>query len=326
VKAVRHIESHLTGTSTLDVVFAFDSPGQAKEPENLAKVERLAQHLAAQPVVTDSFSLGDILKRMNQVFHGGDPSFYRLPKSREEIAQYLLLYSMSGEEEDLTRYVDDDYQTAVLASRLKTVSSAQMEVFIQEVKEYIRKAFPGSWVRLTGISVLVTNSIDAIVTGQIRSLGLAVAIISVIMAVLFQSVRLALLSMIPTVIPILMTLGLMGWAGIPINTATAVISCVAIGIAVDDTIHYMTRFRKEFQNQPDEAVAAFRSLTSAGRALYLTSFILTVGFMVLVFSHFKPIIYFGFLMAVTMISALVGDLILLPVLLMVLKPIRKEEA
>jgi predicted RND superfamily exporter protein len=232
---------------------------------------------------------------------------------------------MSGEEEDLTRYVDDDYQTAVLASRLKTVSSAQMEVFIQEVKDYIRKAFPGSRVRLTGISVLVTNSIDAIVRGQIRSLGLAVAIISVIMAVLFQSVRLGLLSMIPTVIPILMTLGLMGWVRIPINTATAVISCVAIGIAVDDTIHYMTRFRKEFRNQPDEALAASLSLTSAGRALYLTSFILTVGFMVLVFSNFKPIIYFGFLMAVTMISALAGDLVLLPVLLMVLKPIRRGE-
>ncbi len=325
VKAVRHIEDHLTGTSTLDVVFSFDDPGQAKDPANLTQVEALQAYLESKPIVTDSFSLVDILKRMNQVFRGGDPAFDRLPETREEIAQYLLLYSMSGEEEDLARYVDDDFETAVLASRLKTVSSAEMDRFIEEVKEHIRTEFPDLGIRVTGISVLVTESIDAIVRGQIQSLALALVLISMIMMALLWSVRLGLLSMIPTTIPILTTLGLMGWLGIPINTATAVISCVAIGIAVDDTIHYMTRFRKEYQNRPDEAVAAFRSLTSTGRALYLTSFILTVGFSVLAFSHFRPIIYFGLLMAVTMVSALVGDLVLLPVLLMVTKPIRKGE-
>jgi predicted RND superfamily exporter protein len=326
VKAVRHIEGHLTGTSTLDVVYSFDGTGQVKEPENLGKIESLEQYLEEKPIVTDSFSLVDILKRMNQVFHGGDPAFHRLPETREEIAQYLLLYSMSGEEEDLVRYVDDDYKTAVLASRLKTVSSAEMDRFIREVKAFIAGEFPGFEIRVTGISVLVTNSIDAIVRGQIQSLGIAVGIISLVMTALLMSVRLGLLSMIPTVIPILMTLGLMGWLGIPINTATAVISCVAIGIAVDDTIHYMTRYRKEYQTRADETGAAFRAMASAGRALYLTSFILTVGFALLVFSHFKPIIYFGVLMAVTMISALAGDLILLPVLLMVLKPIRPRKA
>jgi len=326
VKAVRHIEDHLTGTSTLDVVFSFDDPGQVNEPENLARVEALQAYLEEKSIVTDSFSLVDILKRMNQVFRGGDPAFYRLPGSREEIAQYLLLYSMRGEEEDLARYVDDEHRTAVLASRLKTVSSTEMDRFIKEVQEYIRTEFPDPGIRVTGISVLVTDSIDAIVRGQIQSLALALVLISLVMTALLWSVRLGLLSMVPTVIPILMTLGLMGWLGIPINTATAVISCVAIGIAVDDTIHYMTRFRKEYRNRPDEVVAAFRALTHTGRAIYLTSFVLTVGFSVLVFSHFRPIIYFGLLMAVTMVSALVGDMVLLPVLLMVLKPIRKGEA
>jgi predicted RND superfamily exporter protein len=326
VQAVRHIEEHLTGTSTLDVVFSFEDPGQVREPKNLAQVEALQGYLEGEPIVTDSFSLVDILKRMNQVFRGGDPAFFRLPESREEIAQYLLLYTMSGEEEDLARYVDDDHQTTVLASRLKTVSSAEMDRFLEEVKEHIRTEYPNLGIHVTGISVLVTDSIDAIVRGQIQSLALALVLISLIMIALLWSVRLGLLSMIPTVIPILMTLGLMGWLGIPINTATAVISCVAIGIAVDDTIHYMTRFRKEVQNNPEEVTAAFRSLASTGRAMYLTSFILTVGFSVLVFSHFKPIIYFGSLMAVTMVSALAGDMVLLPVLLMVLKPMRKKEA
>ncbi len=325
VRAVRHIEEHLTGTSTLDVVFSFGHHGQAKEPENLARVEALQTYLEAMPVVTDSFSLVDVLKRMNQVFRGGGPEHHRLPESREEIAQYLLLYSMSGEPENLARYVDDDYERAVLVSRLKTVSSAKMDRFIEKVREHVRTGFPELEVRVTGISVLVTESIDAIVRGQTQSLALALVLISMIMTALLWSVPLGLLSMIPTAIPILMTLGLMGWLGIPINTATAVISCVAIGIAVDDTIHYMVRFRKEYRNEPDETVAAHRSLTSTGRALFLTSFVLTIGFSVLVLSHFRPIIYFGLLMAVTMVSALLGDLVLLPVLLMVTKPIRKGE-
>ena len=139
----------------------------------LARVEALQAYLEANPIVTDSFSLVDVLKRMNRVFRGGDPAFHRLPATREEVAQYLLLYSMTGEEEDLSRYVDDDHRTAVLASRLKTVSSAKMDRFLEEVKEHIRTEFPGLRIRVTGISVLATESIDAIVRGQIQSLALA---------------------------------------------------------------------------------------------------------------------------------------------------------
>jgi hypothetical protein len=263
---------------------------------------------------------------MNRVFRGGDLAEHRLPESREEIAQYLMLYSLSGEEEDLARYVSDDYRTAVLASRLKTVSSAKMDRFLREVKEHIRREYPDLGIQVTGVSVLVTDSIDAIVRGQIQGLALALGLISLVLIGLLGSVRLGLLSLIPNLIPVLTTLGFMGWLGIPINTATAVISCVAIGIAVDDTIHYMARFRREYETDPDEAAAAFRSLVSTGRAMYLTSWILTVGFSVLVLSHFKPIIYFGSLMAVTMLSALAGDMVLLPVLLMTLKPVRRRRA
>jgi hypothetical protein len=324
VKAVRHIETHLTGTSTLDVVFSFEGQDRVKEPENLARVEALQTYLEGQSIVTDSFSLVNILKWMHQVFRGGDPADHRLPASREEIAQYLLLYSLSGEEEDLARYVSDDYRTTVLASRLKTVSSARMDRFLREVKEHIRREHRGLGIQVTGVSVLVTKSIDAIVRGQIQSLALALGLISLVLMALSRSVRLGLLSLIPNLIPILTTLGFMGWLGIPINTATAVISCVAIGIAVDDTIHYLARFRREYETETDEVTAAFRSLVSTGRAMFLTSWILTVGFCVLVFSHFKPIIYFGSLMAVTMVSALAGDLVLLPVLLMTMKPVRRR--
>ncbi len=320
--AVRQIEAHITGTSTLDVVFDFQALDEVKEPENLRKLETMQSVLDAMPLVTRTASLSDLFKRMHQVFNGGDADDYRLPGTREEVAQYLLLYSMSGDEEDLARYVDDRYRTSVVTARVKTVSSAEMNRFIWEVREEVANRFPGMDVRVTGITVLSTNSIDAIVKGQIQSLALALAVICVLMGVLFRSARLGLLSMVPNLIPIVVTLGLMGWAGIEINTATAVISCVAIGIAVDDTIHFLSRYRKEFRSGGDEARAAAATLASTGRALVFTSVVLSLGFMVLVFSSFRPIIYFGLLTGVTMISALVGDLILLPVLLMVTRPMR----
>lgn len=324
VTAVSHIEEHLTGTSTLDLVFDFQGPDQVKDPENLAKLLDLEQYLAGQPVVTHCFSLVDLLQRMSQVFRGGDPLLFVLPESAEEVAQYLLLYSMSGDEEDLSRYVDDDYERAVLRTRLKSVNSDEMDRFITQVKTHIRKRFPDLRIQVTGGAVLTVDSIDAIVRGQIQGLGIALAIICVILSLLFLSFRLGLLSMIPNLIPVLMTLGLMGWAGIPIDTGTAVISCVAIGIAVNDTIHFIVRFRKEYQNVSNEDLAAHRSLTLTGRAIFFTSSILVTGFFALVLSQFKPIIYFGFLMGVTMITALAGDLVLLPVLLIILKPIRND--
>jgi len=143
------------------------------------------------------------------------------------------------------------------------------------------------------------------------------------MSALFRSVRLGLLSMVPNLIPILATLGLMGWAGIDINTATAVISCVAIGIAVDDTIHFLNRYRKEFRAGKGEARAAQDTLVSTGRALVFTSVVLSLGFFVLVFSNFRPLVYFGLLTGVTMVSALAGDLVLLPVLLVAVRPMRR---
>jgi len=321
--SVNHIEGHITGTSTLDLVFEGEGEGAVLEPRVLADIERAQTFLASLPEVTKTISIVDFLKKMNQAMNEGDPAAYRIPGSREAAAQYLLLFSMSGDEEELDRFLVYDRSAASLSARVLTVSSARMDDLIATIQEYIEEGFSsGIRVRLTGIALLLTKTIDAIVRGQIMSLGIALAIITVMMALLFRSLKVGLISMIPNVLPILATLGLMGWVGIPINTATAVISCVAIGIAVDDTIHYLVRFRKELGTDGDYVGATYRSLTGVGRAMVYTSLVNTGGFLALFFSNFNPIIYFGLLMGFTMMSALVGDLIVLPVCPLLFKPFK----
>ncbi len=323
VVSVNHIEGHITGTATLDLVFEADGEGAILEPRVLAEIERAQAFLESLPEVTKTVSIVDFLKKMNQAMSEGDPAAYRIPDSREAAAQYLLLFSMSGDEENLERFLAYDSSAASLSARVLTVSSAQMDDLITRIQDYIdARPGKGGRVRLTGIALLLTKTIDAIVRGQITSLGIALAIITVMMALLFRSLKVGFISMIPNVLPIITTLGLMGWVGIPINTATAVISCVAIGIAVDDTIHYLVRFRKELEADGDYAGATYRSLTGVGRAMVYTSIVNTGGFLALFFSNFNPIIYFGLLMGFTMMSALVGDLIVLPVCLLLFRPFK----
>lgn len=321
--SVEQIEGHLAGTSSLDVVFEASEEGGIKSPEVLAEIEQVQAFLESIPEVTKTVSIVDFLKRMNQAMHDGDAAAYRIPESHEAVSQYLLLFSMSGDEEDLERYVTYDYSAATISARLLTVSSSRMEQVIAGIREHLAAGDSSSaTVKLTGVALLVTETIDAIVRGQLQSLGVALILISILMVVFFRSIKLGLISMIPNVIPIFLTLGVMGLWGIPINTATAIISCVAIGIAVDDTIHFLSRFRSEFEIDGDYVGSMYRSLKGVGRAMVFTSLVNTGGFLVLLLSNFKPIIYFGILMGLTMMSALIGDLVVLPVCLLVFKPLR----
>ncbi|MFC1657374.1 MMPL family transporter [Candidatus Moduliflexota bacterium] len=153
------------------------------------------------------------------------------------------------------------------------------------------------------------------VRGQVASLSVAVAIISVMMFFIFRSFTLGLLSLIPNTFPILMNFGIMGLLGIPLNTATALISAVAIGIAVDDTIHFLHQYREERREGRDRNEAIQRSIRVKGHAIVTTSVILATGFGVLLFSSFTPTIQFGALTSLIMVSALAGDLLLLPAIL-----------
>jgi uncharacterized protein len=171
-------------------------------------------------------------------------------------------------------------------------------------------------VAVTGLGVVIAASSHLLTLGQVKSLAISLVLIFVVMVVLFLSSKVGLIAVVPNLFPIVVNFGLMGLLGIPLSVATSLIASVAIGLAVDDTIHYLVRYNTEFKKDLNKDRAMRDTLLNVGRPIIFTSLTISLGFFVLVFSHFQPTAIFGFLMVVTMLSALVGDMILLPSLML----------
>ncbi len=303
------VESRLSGVGSLDISLKAAAPDAFRDPGNLLVIERIQAHAETLAGVDRTMSFVDFLKDMNQAFHNEDPAFHVLPDSRELVSQYLLLY----DSDDIEDFITSQYDHARILVRISEHSSAGQAAIIEDLRSFIATlGANGLEIRITGRAVQDVNTIDALVWGQVQSLALAAAVIFLIMFLALRSFATGALSIIPNIFPIALNFGIMGALDIPLNTATALISVVALGIAVDDTIHFLTEYnRKRTRNQPVR-VALAEVTTEKGVALSATSIILTIGFGVLIFSNFTPTMNFGGLSAVIMITAWVGDLIVLP--------------
>jgi len=181
-----------------------------------------------------------------------------------------------------------------------------------------------SQLRFTNMFVLYNNMLQSLFRSQFLTIGIFFLAIMAMFVILFRSVRLAFIAIIANLLPAAMVLGFMGWLGVPLNMMTITIASIAIGIGVDDTIHYVHRFGKEVKVDWDYQAAVSRSHDSIGRAMYYTTVTITIGFSILVLSKFVPTIYFGILTAFAMLIALVANFTVLPVLLVRLRPYGKK--
>jgi hypothetical protein len=200
--------------------------------------------------------------------------------------------------------------------RTKLSGSKQIEETLAQIRAYVAKHFPADLkVHPTGNLVLLTGTTSDIVTGQIKSLSLALAVIFVVMALMFLSVKVGFLVILPNVLPIVIFFGVMGWLGILLNLGTSLIAAIALGIAVDSTIHYMARLNIELQGEVEQKAALVRTLQAVGAPIIYTTVALFFGFLTFAFSSFVPIQNFGILTGVTMMTALAANLVLLPAVL-----------
>jgi hypothetical protein len=259
----------------------------------------------------------DFIKEMNQAFHNEDRQYYRMPNSQALIAQYMLLYSG----EDLRNVLDEDQQWTAVYVRVHEHSSRKLRQLIRDLERFLHNEFPENIeTRVTGPTVLTSNLIDTLLRSQISSLALASAVVFSMVSVLFWSLKIGFLAMLPNLLPILLNLGLMGWTRIPLDTATAMISAVAIGIAVDDTVHFIAEYKQSLAKTSSVKHSVRLALVNKGRAMVFTSAILAAAFGILIVSNFLPTAHFGLLSALTMLFALVADLFFLPALLLVTRP------
>ena len=310
---------NLTGMETLEYSLRSGREGGITDPEYLSTVDAFAEWYRGQPEVTHVQAFPDTMKRLNRNMHGDDPEFYRLPDDPELAAQYLLLYELSlpfGS--DLNNRIDVAKSATRLTVVLRSLSARQQRELDARAQAWLGANAPSLLTEASGVSIVFAHlsqrNVDSMLVGTLIAMGL----ISLILLLVFRNVRLGLLSLIPNLIPLVMSFGLWGYLVGRVGLAASVMAAMAFGIIVDDTIHFLSKYmraRREGES-PQEAVrSTFRVV---GQALWTTTAVLAAGFLVFASSGFEVSWSLGLLVTLTMALALLADFLLLPPLLMVI--------
>lgn len=310
----RFVDENFVGTMPLEVTFATNKRDGLIDHAKLEKIREFQKWVETLPQVDRTFSMVDFIEEMNWAFNAEKPAFRALPTDTQLISQYLLVY----DGEDLYDFVDRDYQHSHVALNLNIHSANEIAAVMDQIRGYLSDHIGDElqW-EIAGAGRLFADMEELLVVGQVYSLWGALVLIFVFMLILWRSAWEAALCMIPNLSPILLIFVVMGFFGIWLDMATAMIASVAVGIAVDDTIHVFHGFRHRISQGATPIIALARSYREAGRAVVVTTIILSAQFLILVWSDFVPTRNFGLLTTVGLVSALLFDLLLLPALLIV---------
>ncbi len=310
------------GAVALEMVIDTGVPNGLHDPEVLHAIDR-ARHtldgIEVGPVTAGpSMSLVDVVKEIHQALNEGRPEARVVPDDPTLIAQELILFENSGSD-DLEDVVDTEFRTGRFSIRTPMVDALFYESFGNEVERILRATLPdGVEANLTGMMMVSRRTFGASMETIMRSYGIALLVITPLMIFLLGSLRLGLVAMVPNLFPILLTLGLMGWTGQPLEMFSLLIGSVALGLAVDDTIHFMHGFRRIYSETGSVEVAVRSTLQTTGQALLFTSVVLTFGFLVYLFSEMNNLWRFGLFTAFSVAMAFLADVLLAPALMKVM--------
>ena len=308
---------NLTGMETLEYSLNAGREGGITDPGYLRKVDAFAEWYRGQPEVTHVRAFSDIMKRLNKNMHDDAPVFYRLPDDPELAAQYLLLYELSlpfgG---DLNNRIDvAKSATRMTVVLLSLTSQAQRELDAR-AQVWLRANAPGLATEASGVSIVFAHLSQRNIESMLRGTIIAMALISLILVLVFKSVRLGLVSLVPNFVPAAMSFGLWGHLIGHVGLSASVVTAMAFGIIVDDTIHFLSKYlkgRRESLPAPEAVRSAFRAV---GHALWTTTAVFSLGFLVFASSGFEVSWALGLLVTITIVFALLTDFLLLPPLLM----------
>ncbi|MDE0058006.1 MAG: MMPL family transporter [Defluviicoccus sp.] len=321
------ISRNFTGVETYEYSLGAGREGGITDVGYLGKVDALSEWFRSQPEIAHVFGIADILKRLNKNLHGDDPAFYRIPESSDLAAQYLLLYELSlPVGRDLNNLIDVDRSSTRLTVVLRSLSTNEKIALDERAQDWFRQNAPEMATRASGVAVVGARSIQRNIEGMLIGTVTAMAIVSLLLLFMFRSVRLGLITLIPNFVPAAMAMGLWGYAVGEVGVAASVVTAIAFGIIVDDTIHFMTKYvegRKRGLLPSESVQSAFRTV---GRALFATTVVFALGFMVFGASGMATNQALGLLVGITVIVALLADFLLLPPLLMVLDGARETGA
>lgn len=310
-----YFEAKMSGTGTLDVIFETRERDGLKKPEYLAFMRYFQTWVEQLPAVDKTVSPADFIEEMHWGFNNEDPAFRRIPDNPKLISQYMLVY----DGEDLFDFVDREYRSSHVSLSINVHPANEIQALMEKMRTFLHKEIPeGLQWEIAGNSRLFADMENLLVTGQVYSLWGALCLIFILMMMLWRSFGSALLCMIPNISPILVIFIVMGLFGFWLDMATAMIASVAVGIAVDDTIHVYHSYSRRLRTGSHPVQALVRTFNQAGRAVVTTTIILSAQFMILITSQFQPTAHFGLLTSIGLWTALVFDLLLLPSILILL--------
>ena len=316
-----HFESIMTGTGSLDVIFETQERDGLKKPEYLAFMRSFQSWAEELPEVDKTVSAADFIEEMHWGFNAENPAFRTIPEDPQLVSQYLFIYDGNN----LYDFVDRDFRISHVSISINTHPANEIATVMDKLRGYLSEHAPsGLQWEIAGYSRLFADMEELLVKGQIYSLWGALILIILLMLFLWRSLGGALLCMIPNMSPILLIFIVMGLFGLWLDMATAMIASIAVGIAVDDTIHVYHGYIKRMNAGARPVQALARTFSQAGRAVVTTTIILSAQFMILVLSLFQPTTHFGLLTSVGLWAALVFDLLLLPAMLIVLANFRSK--
>ena len=318
-QATQVIDTQLSGSMNIEILLDSGEMDGWRNAERIAALEAFTDEVSrADFAVTPRKiqSLTDMLREMNQALHGGDASAYHAPKDDDLLAQELFLLELSAAQ-DLYRRVDHDYRTTRITVSVPWVDTLYYADMSEQIQALAANAFDEDiQVSVTGLVPVLARTLAAVIVDTARSYGIAFVVIGAMMMLLLGRVRTGLLAMIPNLLPIIMALGFMRVAGIPLDMFSMLVGAIAIGLAVDDTIHFMHHYQGNRARGASPAQAITDTLHESGRAMLTTSLILAIGFMVFIFSALNNLTGFALVTTVTIIMALLADFILAPALML----------
>ena len=319
---VKFFEEEFNGVMPLEIVIDTKRPRGALALSNLKRMEELETAITDVPELSSPLSVVRLAKYSKQAYYNGNPKYYQLPTSQEQNFISSYLKGISGEEDLLSAYVDSTGQYARMTTFMKDIGTEEMNRIEAGLWPQINKIFPEDRydVTMTGKALIFQKGTSYLVKNLVISLSLAIFLIALLMAWMFRSFRMILVSLIPNLLPLLVTAGMMGFLGVPIKPSTILVFSIAFGISVDDTIHFLAKYRQELKaNNWKIKRSVYAALRETGVSMFYTSIVLFFGFSVFMISSFGGTVALGGLVSATLLFAMLANLLLLPSLLLSLE-------
>jgi hypothetical protein len=312
VQATELVNRNFGGANPISILVE----GNLLDPEIMQTISDFELKLEEYQDIGEVTAVSKIMREMNQELHNNDPEFNKIPDSQNALAQYFLLFSMSG---DLDKLVDFNREHALITARIPSNSTKIISRTVDYIKEEAASYPDSIFKTVGGFADLLAELEAAVVWGQIYSLLISVILVGIVVMVLFKSITAGLYTIIPLGAAVTALFGLMGFFKIELNIITAMLSSIMIGVGVDYTIHFIWRYRKE-RKKMNAQDAVLKTLSTSGRGIIFNALSVIVGFSVLLLSGFLAVQFFAFLVTVSVGTCLIGALVLLPSLVLIFKP------